>query len=541
MKFSLTSVSLFFTFILSAQTIVNFSPIVIPITDTEILNPGRGLARWQLKEGFAIPCVDHYRRLLWSDVEKSQGVYDFSILKAEAEAAKNDADGRGLFGLAVRVIDSGVDNCYPAYLDGLMASWYSAKKLCWVPDWNDPQFLERQDSMVAALGREFNNDPRVGYVEIRSYGNWGEWHMSGFETPPAPATAVTTATVQHMIDTYIKAFPDKQLIMLSDQAVALDYALSKTDLKFPIGWRRDSWLNNLFDDWKNSIAYTKAMERWKTAPVIIESIAQPRIYYNLALNQVINYHVSSIGNTNAATWSALTQGAKDTVMNCVKYSGYRYILRNISYPETFVPGQIINLKTEWSNVGVAPIYQDWKVSYRITNQTNGAVVFEIPSAIDLRKLLPTYSHSTKMDTPVLYTDSVTLPSDFAKGNYNIEVIVSDPTKYLPPLKLAIQGRKTTGAYGLGTIVVDAQSGIKELAMHNEFFLTNCSNSEVKLTFQTAGIYSFSVYNIQGKAVLVNSKNVEPGDLIIDINSIPKGFYILKIAKGNIYKSFRFVK
>ncbi|MFZ4726153.1 MAG: DUF4832 domain-containing protein [Paludibacter sp.] len=541
MKSIITSVFLFIYIAIFAQNVTKFTPAIIPITDSEILNPGRGLARWQLKEGFAIPCVDHYRRLLWSDVEKSKGVYDFSLLRAEAEATKNDADGRGLFGLAVRVIDSGVDNCYPAYLDGLMSSWYSAKKLCWVPDWNDPEFLERQDSLVAALGREFNNDPRVGYVEIRSYGNWGEWHMSGFETPVSPVTVVTTATVQHMIDTYIKAFPDKQLIMLTDQAVALDYALSKTNLKFPIGWRRDSWLNNLFDDWKNSIALTKAMERWKSAPVIIESIAQPRIDYNLALRQVLNYHVSSIGNTNAATWSALTQGAKDSVMSCVKFSGYRYIVRSVSYPDVFVPGQTINLKSEWSNVGVAPIYREWKVSYRITNQSTGALVLEIPSAIDLRKLLPTYSHATKVDNPVLFDDSFVLPASFVKGNYNLEVIVSDPINYLSPLKLAIQGRKTTGAYGLGTVLVDTQSAINELTLQNDFFLTGVSNSEIKLTFQTAGIYSYTVYNLEGKTVLVNNMNFNIGDQYIDIYSIPKGFYILKIVKGNNSKSIRFVK
>ena len=542
MKSIITSIFLFVIIAIFAQNVTKFTPAIIPITDAEILNPGRGLARWQLSEGFAIPCVDHYRRLLWRDVEKSKGVYDFSLLKAEAEAAKTDADGRGLFGLAVRVIDSGVNNCYPAYLDGLMASWYSAKKLCMVPDWNDPEFLERQDSLVAALGREFNNDPRVGYVEIRSYGNWGEWHMSGFETPVLPVTVITTATIQHMIDSYIKAFPDKQLIILSDQAVALDYALSKTDLKYPIGWRRDSWLNNLFDDWKNSIALAKALERWKTAPVIIESIAQPRIYYNLALKQVINYHVSSIGNTNAASWNALTQGAKDSVMSCVKYSGYRYIVRSVSCPETFVPGQTINLKSEWSNVGVAPIYRDWKVMYRITNQTSGAVVLEIPSTIDLRKLLPTYSHTTKLDNPVSFDDSFVLPANFAKGNYNLEVIVSDPTNYLSPLKLAIQGCKTSGAYGLGTIRVDSLTAINELTMQNDFFLSGISNYEIKLTFQTAGIYSYMVFNLEGKPILVNENvNFNAGDQHIDINNMPKGFYFLKIAKGNNSKSVRFVK
>ncbi|MFZ4726403.1 MAG: DUF4832 domain-containing protein [Paludibacter sp.] len=542
MKSILTTIFTFIVFICTAQNITKFSPVVIPVSDTEILNPGRGLAHWQQKAGIPFPTIDHYQRYRWSDLEKSQGVYDFSLLKAEAEIAKTDPDGRGLYGLAVRCLDSGVDHCYPTYIDGLMSSWYSAKYKCWVPDWNDPQFLERQDSLVANLGRVFNNDERVGYVEIRSFGNWGEWHISGFETPPSPAIPITKATIQHMIDTYIKAFPDKQIIMLNDEYGGLEYAMTKTDLKYPIGWRRDSWPSSIMDYVKKASTWTKVSDRWKIAPVIIESIETKYFTFSSALPQVVDYHVSSIGgNLDASQYYSYTAGFQDTLVNCIKYSGYRYIVRSISYPDVFVPGQTINLKSEWSNVGVAPIYRDWKVSYRITNQITGALVLEIPSALDLRKLLPTYSHETKVDIPVLFDDSFVLPASFVKGNYNLEVIVSDPINYLSPLKLAIQGRKTTGAYGLGTVLVDTQSAINELTLQNDFFLTGVSNSEIKLTFQTAGIYSYAVYNLEGKPVLVNNMNFNISDQYIDIYSIPKGFYILKIVKGNNSKSIRFVK
>ncbi|MFZ4726154.1 MAG: DUF4832 domain-containing protein, partial [Paludibacter sp.] len=527
---------------ISAQNTAKFTPVVIPMTDPEVLNPDRGLAHWQQKSGIPYPTIDHYQRYRWSDVEKSQGVYDFSLFEAEAQIAKNNPDGRGLYGFAVRCLDSGVDHCYPAYLDGLMSSWYSAKYKCWVPDWNDPQFLERQDSLVAALGRKYNKDPRVGYVEIRSFGNWGEWHMSGFETPPYPVIKITKATIQHMIDTYIKAFPDKQIITLNDDVGGLEYALTKTDLKYPIGWRRDSWPSGIMDYVKNATTWPIVSERWKIAPVLIESIETKYFTFSSALPQVVDYHVSSIGgNFDPSQWNAFSAGFKDTIVNCIKYSGYRYIIRSVSSPDVFVPGQTINLKSEWSNVGIAPIYRDWKITYRITNQSTGALVLEIPSAIDLRKLLPTYSHATKVDNPVFFDDSFVLPNSFVKGNYNLEVIVSDPTSYLPPLKLAIQGRKTTGAYGLGTIVVDSQNAVNDITIQNDFFVAGVSNSAIKLTFQTSGVYSYALYNLEGKPVLANNMNFNAGDQFIDINNIPKGFYILKMSKGNNSKSIRFVK
>jgi len=533
----------FFAFIISAQTDVNYKPTVIPVTDTEILNNGRGLFRWINREGLPYPSMDNYSRYSWSDLESSQGVYNFTALKTEAEYAKNDPDGRGTFVFGVGALSMNKEYCYPTYLALRMNTWYSDIKKCWVPDWNSPYFLERQDSLVANLGRTFNNDERISAVEIRSYGNWGEFHVSGFETPPSPVTGVTTATLQHMIDTYIKAFPNKQLIIMSDNAVALDYAMSKTGLKYPIGWRRDSWCNSVFDAVKSSSAWTKASNRWKTAPVLIESYGKPNVNYGLALNHVVDYHVSGIGNSDAiATWNSLAQTDKNILINCFKYSGYRFIIRSITYPATFVPGQTINLKSEWSNVGVAPIYRDWKVTYRITNQTTGAVVLEIPSVIDLKLLLPTYSYTTTIDTPIFYNDSFVLPANFTTGNYNLEVIVSDPTNYLAPLKLAIQGRKTTGTYGLGAITVDAQNAVTEQYMLNDFFITGISNSEIKLTIQTAGVYSYSVYNLEGKAVLAKCNlTLNSGDQYIDINAIPKGFYIFKMSKDNNFRSIRFVK
>ena len=86
----------------------------------------------------------------------------------------------------------GSDKAYPEYLDSKMNSWYSSKKNCTVPDWNNAYLLERLDSLVAALGRTFNKDERIGYFEIRSYGNWGKWHLGNFEPliPPFNLTPV---------------------------------------------------------------------------------------------------------------------------------------------------------------------------------------------------------------------------------------------------------------------------------------------------------------------------------------------------------------
>jgi hypothetical protein len=420
--------------------------------DYIVNNPWVGLYRWINREHAPVPTMDSYNRFFWSSVETSPGVYDFSKMKAEAENARTDPDGKGTYGFGIRCMDTNTDRAYPAYLDPKMNAWYSDIKKCWVPDWNNEYFLTRLDSMVAALGREFNKDPRIGFIEIRSYGNWGEWHMSGYENPVAPAVKITVPTIQRMINMYVKAFPNKQIIMMSDNPDGLDYAMSITGLTYPIGWRRDSWCNPVFPALKNSAAWPKASIRWKTAPVIVEGYGSSGTgeNYPSGLSQVIEYHVSSIAN-NFDKWSSMTQTDKDLVMNSAKIAGYRFVLRSLTYPSTLVSGVSATIKSIWSNVGVAPVYQNWKVSYRLCDKISGVVKGEIPSSLNLRTLLPTLDQTTKIDTPIVIEDAIVLPSGLAIGEYELELCISDPTGYRLPLRLAIAGRKSNGAYSMGSI------------------------------------------------------------------------------------------
>ena len=452
-NFSLLFASfLFISSTLLAKSDIKFTPVMIPVSE-EIVNPDRGFFRWNGNETAPVPCVDNYQRYNWSVIEKEEGVYDFSMIKAAAEKAKNDPDGRGTFSFGIRCVVQGVDHAYPAYLDAKMGSWKSEKMKCWVPDWNNAYFLERLDALVAAMGKEFNNDPRIGYVEIRSFGNWGEWHLSRFELPVAPVTEITPATIHQLIDSYVKAFPDKQLIMLSDNAIGLEHAMSIENLKYPIGWRRDSWCHLVFLNLLKSTALPKTIDRWKTAPVIFEAYGNSKNDLSIAMTQVQKFHASSIGNGNIGKWDEVSENGKDTILTCVKATGYRYVLRNVNCSSQVIAGKMFQIKSEWSNVGVAPIYTHWDVTYSLVEKLSGNIVWSAKSKLNLKTLLPSLDVVSKMDLPVLVDDQFEIPATLPKGKYNLELSVVDPTNYFTPLKLAIQGRKSNGAYPLGEVKV----------------------------------------------------------------------------------------
>jgi hypothetical protein len=544
--FQLKAFFIFGSELTSSASDIKYTLPVIPLIDNDITNPDRGFYRWNGNEMAPYPSIDRYARYNWTVFETSEGVYNFSSLYNEAAAAYADPDGRGTFGLAFRCVVEGVDHAYPAYLDTKMTSWYSNNKKCWMPDWNNAYFIARHDSLVANLGRAFNKDPRIGFVEIRTYGNWGEWHLSGFETPPSPLAGITTATIQHIIDVFVKAFPDKQLIMMSDNVGGLQYAMSKTGLKYPIGWRRDSWCNSGFNNVSSSSspAWPLAKDRWKTAPVIIEGYGNTGMTYSLGLQQVIDYHISGIGNGNFGSnlsWSTMTTDAQITMINSSKTAGYRYILRDVTTPTLFVPGQSVRFVANWSNVGVAPTYRNWAVKYRIVHPTTSALIWETTSKLNLRTLLPTYNFSTSVDTPFTVDETFTLPQNIALGTYSFEVLITDIDNYYSPLKLANQNRKSTGAYPIGNVVVDAQNAVKNISELKGVSLQSFSGKILKLNIQTADNYSISIVDTIGKCIFQSQRFLNEGQNIIETTNCNSGIYILNLKSNSKSKSFKIIK
>ena len=416
------------------------------IEKVELVNPGRGFFCWNGHEECPVSCPDRYARYNWSTVEKAKGAYDFRMLEKEADAAKRAG---GTFGFGVRCVVSGVPMACPAYLKDEVAGWSSTQKTSWVPDWNSDEFLKRVEALTAALGAKFSRDGRIGYIEIRTYGNWGEWHLSGFEDPPAPMKHITQKSIHRIIDAWAGAFPDKQLIMMSDSEGGLAYALS-LKLSHPVGWRRDSWGNKQFYMLKqNRAAWELAQDRWKIAPVTVESYGGTGHDTAKALSQVSEYHVSAIGNGNfGRNWDQIPADEQKMLMLCARNSGYRYALQGLNLTTS---GDLV-FTARWVNAGVAPIYTDWNVTYRLRRKETGRIAWHENSKLRLRQLLPAIDRATKEQRPVEVVDRFARPVDMVAGTYTVEVIVTDCAGYFAePLRLAIEGRRPDGAYTLGNI------------------------------------------------------------------------------------------
>jgi hypothetical protein len=76
------------------------------------------------------------------------------------------------------------------------------------PDYNDSRMVSGMERLIAALGKRYNNHPRVAFIQIGMLGFWGEWH-----TYPRDELYATPQTEKRIIEAYRKAFPDKSLMV----------------------------------------------------------------------------------------------------------------------------------------------------------------------------------------------------------------------------------------------------------------------------------------------------------------------------------------
>jgi hypothetical protein len=428
---------------------LTFTPAAIQLSAPEIPNSGRGLYDWEGEHSMTPagwPLVDYYGRdeITWSQMETSKGVYDFTQIRNVL--AKAQAKG-GRARIRIMAYMLGSTNREPGYIPLNPGGW---------PEFNSEVFQQSWEALWKAMGEQFGNDPRLAWIDVGGYGEWGEFHMAGIFVQ---GSHLTTANGLRMTGAIVKAFPKAHVVLSTGAAVKSNEGPLQPELlpaivkAFPtVGYHFDNYGASAPGD-GNNLPFLKpgdlapneeAWTRWKAAPVIAE-------WWNLPLSSLAEakrseeeFHVSLIGSGNNPAQSWKTNPA--LYEEIVKRSGFRYQLDKVTVPSTFTRGAGVTVGSTWENVNVAPTYDPWQVTYELLGSA-GTVSWSGASTLDLRAVVPTNG------TPVVHTDSLTVPSTVPPGSYTLAVAVNDPNHYLAPMRLADQGRASDGSYPLGTVTV----------------------------------------------------------------------------------------
>ncbi len=428
------------------ENILTFTPERLAPHD-EVANPWQGAYNWYGNQAIPNwPYTDSYVRYDWKEIEPTQGHYDFSTIDRELIQAQAH---HGTFGF--RIMPASIDTiAVPNYLVGLMphSRWLfntASGKRAYEPDWNDPHYLARAQALIAALGQHYNNDPRLGWIDMFPYGDWGEWHTYGF--PDTLIAPMSLANQRTLIDANLAAFSHKRIMMLTASPDALTYALSRSTR---IGIRVDC----LGTSQMGGASYTLqkvplAQERWRTAPFIVETCTKAN--FQTAFYQVKTYHIAMIGDGNF-TYAPYSRIQQQYLKQTFVTSGSRFVVNSVTVPSRITTNTPFLVTSVWSNMNVTPAYTPWNIMLRLADST-GNIVWQGKSKLDLQRLMPTKNSITPTNTPIEFSDRFSLPHTLTSGTYTLSLQVVDPAHYYEPLRLAIQGRASDGSYTLGKVSI----------------------------------------------------------------------------------------
>ena len=180
-------------------------------------NPFKGFAPWVGTENPVCEATLQYVNLTWRELEPIQGMFNF----ARMERGWGDIPATGKrvgFRVSAAMPGEAGHADIPQWLvdQGVRMRTYEIDGASGLaPDWDDPKFLAAHHDFIAALGARYDTDPRVAWIDIGSYGFWGEWHVWMNDS-----LAAKQSSKEAILDDYFLAFPTKMKVIAFDDDFA---------------------------------------------------------------------------------------------------------------------------------------------------------------------------------------------------------------------------------------------------------------------------------------------------------------------------------
>ncbi|RYG46574.1 DUF4832 domain-containing protein [bacterium] len=288
------------------------------------------------------------------------------------------------------------------------------------PDYNDPRMVEGMERLIAALGKRYNPNPRVAFVQFGLLGFWGEWH-----TYPRPELFASEATAARVLDAARRAFPDRRVMT-----------------RYPSGYAgRQSWLGFFDDyfpedtegeeDWQflPRLRASKRENAWKTVPFGGEMVpgGAKRFLgdgFATTMKRVEEGHFSWLGPYTPAIAGLPDPALRARSGSMVRRLGYEYRLDEIRLPREGGKGSAMEVEVRGTNQGVAPFYYAWPVELALSD-AQGRIAQRWTVKADIQTWLP---------GPFRFASRVRL--GVKPGSYRLMLGIRDPWTGKPAIGFA---------------------------------------------------------------------------------------------------------
>jgi hypothetical protein len=338
-----------------------------------------------------LSCV--YLRVPWSFIEPQEGKFNFSLLDTPAQRW---IDKGKQIALRISSTESWMRWATPEWVHDAGAKGYNftvgkgvdENGPYWEPDYKDPVFLEKLDNFLAAMAERYDGNPNVAFIDIGSFGVWGEGHTWASSKLP-----FDYEIRKIHVDLYCKHFK-KTLLAISDDFAGpsepgrhfpiTDYALSKgvtlRDDSICVQPPPNSWFHA-----------EMAQEFWPKLPVILEhehyGPSKRRNAWgdgSLLLQAIEEYHASYM---SIHWWPRILLNENREIIDKInRRMGYRIQLKETTFPKQIHLSEPFTVTSTWANAGVAPCYPGGFIAFTIKDDKGGIVAVFCDESFNVRDL-----------------------------------------------------------------------------------------------------------------------------------------------------------
>ena len=402
-----------------------------------LVNPGKGWVQYYGTDKYTDDYISiGYNRWGWSVIESEENKFNWEVIddfirqfkrhgKKIAFGVMNVSTGLGQYVTPKWVFDAGAASV--ACPD---ASSPTGQQI--IPKtWDDPVFLQKMKAFIQALGKRYDGHPDIAFLDIRSYGNWGEGHVGFLNIPDASPESYHTNYLQP----YITAFPHTQLIVPyghSGNNAVYDWAVTQG-----CGMRRDGILSKWSKDG------SECLRAHGRQPAVFEYCDG---YAEMKRNgwwkpDMLRSTYFAAGKPSYLQWnSQIFEENRDFCLSLGNYVGYHFILEKVILPTSFRPSVPFQVQFEWLNDGVAYLYEPCHVAIALLDSRNDIKETHWIAESHPKSWTPGQSKTETFD--VRFTSA-------SAGSYKLAVgLFLDRKDVNPAYRLGIQGRTSDGWYVL---------------------------------------------------------------------------------------------
>lgn len=498
-----------------------------------LLNPGKGFVLYNGKETNKYDDVINvgYTRISWSIVEPEEGIFNWEKLDNLIENYKNRGK-KYAFGILCASSSSTNEYVTPKWVFDAGAEYYTYNNTSYniiqkIPVWTDAIFLEKLNNFITALAERYDGNENIAFIDIRSYGNWGEQHLGGIG-----GEYISSDELQELyLKPYREAFSKTLLVSpCGESRYNKAYAWA---IENGISLRRDG-IFGYSDGSECIMAYGKL-------PTVFEytndyNWMKKNDYWS---QEVLLQYLENGRPSYLQFDPAMYKENKEYCEMLANKIGYYFRFKGATYTNKVTTLEESNIKLNFINEGVAPLYEDCTVYIGLLD-SNYNLVKKYKTDIDSHKWMPNEEIQENLNIKLDGVES---------GKYIISLgLFLNENDEKPTYLLGSSGGTDDKWYVFGEIEITNPPEEYNITVDNEKYLINSYNG-YKININATNLRDYANYKLKlyVNDNLVNETEIDSSELVYN-NSLNVNFengmnsYRIEIEKNNeiVYETDRVI-